>query len=96
MVGIELVEQSAGGRLRLVEIDRSILVGVKGLERRRRERGRSARYGHGQRKRDRQQRRKRQCLYGCELHLMLLEMITGRDEINVQPLGLLHSGPEVI
>src|SRR5580693_508210 len=53
MIDIELVEQSAGGGLRLVEVDRSILVGVKGLERRRRERGRSARYDYGQRRRDR-------------------------------------------
>ena len=53
MIDIELVEQGAGGRLRLVEIDRSILVGVKGLERRRRERGRSARYDHRRRERDR-------------------------------------------
>jgi hypothetical protein len=27
---------------------------------------------------------------------MLLEMITGRGEINVWPLGLLRRGPEVI
>ena len=62
MIDIELVEQSASGRLRLVEIDRPILVGIEGLQRRRRERRRSARYDHRQRKRDRQQRRKRQCL----------------------------------
>ena len=50
LILIELVEQGACGGLRLVEVDRSILVGVKGLERRRRERGRSARNDHSRRK----------------------------------------------
>src|ERR1700733_3217321 len=93
MIDIELVEQSACGGLRLVQINRSILVGVEGLERRRRERGRSARYSHRRRKSNRQQGRKREYLYRCELHLMLLEMITGREKINVWPPWLVAQRP---
>ena len=68
MVLFELVEQRACGGLRLIEIDRSILVGVEAVERRGRERGRSARHDDRRRKRDRQQGCKRQGFHNCQLH----------------------------